>query len=124
MVNPVENSIEIYNVVNGIKHGLYELYVEDVRMLVQNYENGELHGLTSSFYDNGFVECVENYNHGKLDGEKITYYETTGQIQSCENYKNGKSHGKFTFYFENGHVSKEYTMVDGKIEGEIKKYNP
>ena len=47
------------------------------------------------------VYSVENYENGELDGNSTNYYENR-QIKVEGNYKDGKKDGKWIWYFENG----------------------
>lgn len=67
---------KIENFKNGELHGLQKKWYPSGKLLYSfNYKNGKLHGLQQKWYNNGNIFCQENYNNGKLDGFKKKWYK-------------------------------------------------
>lgn len=62
---------------------------------------------------------VENYNNGVLDGLQTTYFSNR-QIASKVFYKEGKKTGSYSEYYKNGQLEQEGHYVDNEPDGEIK----
>lgn len=72
-----------------------------------NYDdNQERHGLWVSYYETGIKWSESNYNHGNKHGHSITFYPT-GRIRYVGEYSNDEQVGHWTFYDEDGNVVKE-----------------
>lgn len=55
----------------GKLHGVHEYYVHSVRVLREHYVHGVLHGLRSTWYNNGAVRSVQHYVHGAEHGISV-----------------------------------------------------
>ena len=100
---------------HGIKQGEYICYYENGKPeLVENYNDGELHGKWTEYYENGNTRIKGNYKDGKEDGKWTEYYEN-GSIELVENCKNGEGHGKWTWYDEDGKPEREQNYKDRNI---------
>lgn len=64
----------------------------------------------------------ENYKNGQLNGVSKTYYKT-GKITEEMNYKNGLLDGNLKRYADNGVLIDDVIYVDGKLNGLAKYYD-
>lgn len=73
------------------------------------------------FYSNRGQDTVsvENYNNGVLHGVKTTYF-SNGQLASKIEYNQGKKTGEYVEYYRNGQVEQSGKYVDGELDGEVK----
>lgn len=72
--------------------------------------------------NSGVLVEVENYLNGNLNGVKTSYYND-GKILQTQEYKNDELHGKKIMYAPNGKVSSEYGFVNGKSHGYFVEYD-
>lgn len=72
--------------------------------------------------NSGVLVDVENYVNGKLEGIKTSYYND-GKIIQTQEFKNDVLHGKKIMYAPNGKVSSEYVFVNGKSHGYFVEYD-
>tara|TARA_B100000575_G_C23093530_1_gene630540 strand:+ start:902 stop:1549 length:648 start_codon:yes stop_codon:yes gene_type:complete len=116
---PVENGPHVYSLSTGNK-------VEG------NFKNFKKHGIFKFYSFNGkFVQIEENYKDGVMDGLS-TSFDDNGKLESKFLYKNGKRHGLSQFFFPDGttrynvqfvngeqHGLSEYFFKDGQIESKF-----
>lgn len=90
------------NQLSGYLHGLYTARKHEkakklstvfhkygIKKKVENYKNGEPHGLSTEWYINCYKKCQGNYNEGQQDGIWI-YWNQTGRKVKEDTYRNGK----------------------------------
>jgi antitoxin component YwqK of YwqJK toxin-antitoxin module len=65
---------------------------------------------------------VEQYKDGLLSGLTRKWF-TNGTVMELRNYKNGKKNGRQTVFWENGNKKFEFTALDDAPEGEMKEWN-
>ena len=72
------------------RQGRWEYWFKDgKRMLVENYERGELQGRFTLYYENGNKRIEGDFSHNKLVGQ-WTYYNKDGSIIKTVDYNDGK----------------------------------
>jgi len=74
-----------------------------------HYKDGNLHGLSTWWYESGQKEWERNYKDGIQNGLTVHWYEN-GQREMEGFYKDGWKDGLWTYYTEDGSVKevKEY----------------
>jgi hypothetical protein len=60
---------------------------------LKHFQNGRLHGLCKTWYENGNLLSERSYSNGYKDGDEIVYY-SSGQVDYVIRWK----HGKRIFY--------------------------
>lgn len=73
-----------------------------------NYENGQLHGYWSFWWDSGGLWMTGYYRHGKPIGCWRFYHEN-GVLWAKGKYKYGKEHGRWYWWHEDGTVDHHKT---------------
>jgi uncharacterized protein len=133
------------NFKNGKLDGEVKEFENGKLSTVENYKDGKLHGLSTTFYGNGSKRCELNftegerngtltcyyadgtkssevvYNNGKLDGKYVIYNEV-GDITYTANYKNDLLEGNYQQFFDGKVLKAEATYKNGKVEGNYKEY--
>ena len=82
---------------------------------IQNYKEGQLHGLTKIYQGKVLMEKTQ-YQNGKMNGEKRIYNEA-GKLLMIEMYKNDKRHGITQQITDNGVVIMRAQYRNGTQEG-------
>lgn len=111
------NLSEVYFVNNnGDKHGEYRSYFsKDTLKEVSFYNNGQLSGKRTLYFQNGQVEIMETYtDNGILHGPYISYYPT-GQKKLEKTYIENVIKGILTVYYPTG-TTKEIVAMEGNQE--------
>lgn len=96
-------------------------------LLVENYTNGVLDGLRTSYFSDGSICEINNYKNGCKNGEQISYYSFPSTIKSKLNYtqcKNGyrEDYGEQILYYPNGEIEQRYFYKNGRLDGEWIQY--
>ena len=124
---------ETGNYKDGQQDGYWEYFEEDGSLLkteiwnnmklveIVNYKNGNLHGSTEQYYDNGQLHYKKTYKGGKQNGYQEWYFES-GQLGFKKLYKDGKRDGNQESYFNNGLMQYKENYKDGKVEGHQETY--
>jgi antitoxin component YwqK of YwqJK toxin-antitoxin module len=84
--------------VNKIHEGEWKFYHlrSDTIMNLENYKNGQLHGVKKVFYNTGLIAEETNYNNGTKDGPYKKVAEN-GIVLEESFFKNGQYHGQAIF---------------------------
>ena len=90
--------------------------------MVGSVKNGELHGMSYSYDENGKVIEEITYNKGLKEGPSKTYHKS-GALSAELNYKNDKFEGIQKYYYENGKLQAEIPTRKGVIDGVAKLYD-
>ena len=64
--------------------------LNDSLYLIYDYQNGQRHGLYTSYRTDGTIDYTSNYQNGQLHG-LYTYYNSNGSISSLYCYQSGQS---------------------------------
>ena len=72
--------------------------------------------------NSGVLVDIENYINGKLEGVKTSYYND-GKVLQTQEFKNDALHGKKIMFAPNGKISSEYNFVNGKSHGNFVEYD-
>jgi len=77
-----------------------------------------------SSYERNTGVLIENeqYENGMLNGVKTSYYED-GKVLQTQEFKNDVLHGKKLLYAPNGKLTSEYIFVKGKTDGPFVEYD-
>ena len=68
-----------------------------------NYENGKLHGLWESFYDDGTIMHSINYFYGQKNGFERWYYPS-GKLKTQTMYKFNRKESEIMSWDESGKI--------------------
>lgn len=102
---------------NGLKTGLWTTKSENGYLLEwQDYVEGELHGLSVSYYANRNKKHEGRLSHDKRHGAWRTWYES-GNPKSEAVYKNDRQYGIAIGWHENGQKKEESLYTDGVRNG-------
>lgn len=93
----------------------------DKLMMLENYENGVLHGEKLTYYENGKLAEKSFYKNGEPDGERILYSEN-GVILEHLTYEDGELHGPAKFYDAQGELLTEGNFKRDMHDGTWKYY--
>lgn len=106
-----------------LRIGTWKYYerVSGVLIEEENYENGMLNGIKTSYYQNGKVLQTETYKNDLLDGKK-KMYAPNGNIVSEYSYVKGKRDGYFVEYDKKGEKSLTGKYTANKPRGVWKYY--
>jgi antitoxin component YwqK of YwqJK toxin-antitoxin module len=116
----VANNVMVYDVVNGIKFGRFELYTNGDHLTISGeLENNENTGEWTYYYPSGKIESRGGFEDNILAG-KWTWYYKDGTIKEEGFYIKGEREGKWVTYNENGIIQSQVTFEKGKAICEIK----
>ena len=73
-------------------------------------------GWVKATYENGQVKLLNQYAEGKLDG-MFTTWRPNGRMESLETYREGMSHGVFRDWYPVGQEKSREYYRDGQREG-------
>ena len=107
--------------VNGKKQGTWTEIYPDMRILVENYKNGNLDGSVSLFYKTGQKEWRYNYTKGILNGTYTRWYPN-GKKAVNGYFENGDPIGIWAWWDQTGKFSKKEKYPQKKY-GIIKYHN-
>ena len=87
------------NLVNGIKQGKFELYIQDENLTLKGaFANNEFHGPFIAYNQDGEKIMEGAYLNGFLNGKR-TKYDETGRIEKIENFNRGELAGLAEYYY-------------------------
>jgi hypothetical protein len=111
-----------YNI-EGELHGVSKMWYEDgTPKYEKNYKDGKLHGVYKWWYGDGTPKYEENYKDGKEHGVCKEWYDD-GTPKSEHNYKDGKEHGVCKEWYDDGTPKSEHNYKDGKLHGVSKGWS-
>lgn len=113
---------------NDSLHGKKTVYyippdLADKRQIVAsvyNFENGQVEGSFTEYFDNGQVKKTGQYLNHRRHGEWITY-ELGGQRMMLERFKNGQKHGWFIGYENGKEANRMYFHFGNEVKGDALK---
>ena len=80
---------------------------------IQNWKEGERHGLHRRWHENGKLEHIWTFSDGKLIGTSYHYYEN-GSLKSTREYLDGKEDSIITKYDEKGNLVEKIEYRKGQ----------
>ena len=83
---------------------------------IKNYKNGELDGVSKSFYDNNKIE-YEIIFKNNLPYTSVSAYTAKGNKLDAGTLKDGN--GTFNRYYSDGKLKYSFVFVDGKCKGKF-----
>jgi antitoxin component YwqK of YwqJK toxin-antitoxin module len=102
---------------NGESHGISEWFYEDGQLeTIGTYINGKMDGLTSIYFENGEIKQKGIYKIGEKDGLFEWFYES-GQLKVTTTYTNGQQDGFRTEYHDNGEIEMKGIYKNGEKDG-------
>lgn len=119
---------------DGVKEGVYQLYIEGKLSEKGEYKNGKQERIRTLFDESGNKQVEETYVNGNITAKKTyfkngtlesegqydeavtmsgewKYYYQNGKIEEIVNFKNNIEDGAFVEYYENGNKKAEGTYV-------------
>lgn len=127
---------------NGDRDSLYTSWMFGEKVSEQWYKDGELHGLTTWYHQNGKVETTGSYESGERNGF-FHYYAPDGQLRFRLNYRDGiilsysylgpdstfvpevllkNGTGTVKAFFRNGKPSADFSFKNGFYDGAYTLY--
>ncbi|MEM7185175.1 MAG: hypothetical protein AAF466_00845 [Bacteroidota bacterium] len=103
--------------------GLWKYYHEksNTVMTRENYTNGKLNGVKSTYYPNGKLTEELAYEDGSREGAN-TYFSPEGVVLKRLQYINDQLHGPAEYFDANGNLTIKGQYIDGKKHGLWKYY--
>jgi len=99
---------------NGMYHGKYLYFKDNILRDSANYVNGYKNGLSKKYDFQGKIVSSGEYTNGKLNGLYTTYNQQ-GQIETQQEFKMGIEHGFFHRYnTKTGKISQKTFYKNGK----------
>lgn len=97
--------------------GLWTYYFPDGKTILstEHYQNGQLEGVSITYYKSGKITEKTNYKAGKLHGLQERFTDTGLPISSIT-YKEGIADGPAVFYDRKGKI-----LAEGSYQAGIKK---
>jgi hypothetical protein len=80
---------------------------------VQQYLNGQKHGICKTYYEGGKLKTASLFREGKLNGEHTVWWEN-GRRKSTLNYVDGQLYGKCEEWFSNGNLKSRWHFIGGE----------
>lgn len=122
-----ENGVKkiCYFEVNGQKHGPYEKFDKEGRLIIKrNYYEDQLHGYEYEYYPyTGKIRCKTKYSYGKRDGKHWTRTSQGFWILKSS-YRNDLLHGHYQEWYEGTHILKKgCTYEDGELHGVLREWD-
>ncbi len=107
------------------KEGEWIFYVNKGQdtVTVENYSNGILNGLHTTYFSNGNIATQVLYENGLKIGEYIEYYKN-GQIEQKGKYVKGELDGIVQFWYKTGQVKRKGSYINGNKTAKWITYNP
>ncbi|MDR0970740.1 MAG: toxin-antitoxin system YwqK family antitoxin [Lentimicrobiaceae bacterium] len=104
---------------NGYKILFFAFFVLSFVACKQNNEDPNLR---KSYWDNGNLKSELRYEDGQLNGLCTWFYES-GKPQMSIRYKNNKMMGESIRWFDNGEIESRYYYVDNKLDSVYQLFN-
>lgn len=103
--------------------GLWLYYHEksNTVMTRENYTNGKLDGVKSTYYPNGKLTEELTYENGSREGPN-TYFSPDGVVLKQLQYINDQLHGLAEYFDANGNLTIKGQYVNGKKHGVWRYY--
>lgn len=98
----------------GEKHGLSQKYHDNGRLAeVLHYDMGQKEGDWKQFYESGAKMAEGQYKRDKLSGE-VTYFYSSGKPRSRGNYKAGLMDGTWYFFGDQLKLERKEIWKNGR----------
>ena len=112
------------NYVNGQMHGVSDSWYADGHLLEsRHYTKGYKTGIHKGWWQNSKKKFIYSFNDtGQYEGELLEWTET-GQPYKIMNYKNGKEAGHQRIWDEEGNIKSNYTAINGDRYGLVNMKN-
>ncbi len=101
------------------------LYHENGNLAAEGIYDNQQKDSVWTYYapGNKTKRLVEEYDNGELHGESRHYY-SDGSVSEVIHWKQGVRHGRWTRYFKNGSLMHQVRYRDGVLEGPYVAYHP
>lgn len=105
-----------------LKQGKYTRTDEKGTILEEaDYQEGELHGRRTLFFENGGPEIIETYQEGSFEGPYEKYYPN-GQLEQSGVYSNNTMEGEWKKYYETGELMEIVVFKENVENGPFIEY--
>jgi len=102
--------------INGDLDGLSESWYENGQLMEKiEYKNGKLNGLYEVWYLDGKLDEKSHYKNDKYDGLSERYLN--GKLYEKVNYKNRLYNGLYEVFYPDGQLSIKKNYKDGILDG-------
>ena len=106
---------------DGVKEGVYQLYIEGIISEKGEYKDGKQEGIRTLFYKSGKKQVEETYVNGNITAKK-TYFEN-GTLKSEGQYDEAVAmSGKWKYYYQNGTIKEIVTFKNNVEDGVFVEY--
>ncbi|HEY4832264.1 MAG TPA: 6-hydroxymethylpterin diphosphokinase MptE-like protein, partial [Waddliaceae bacterium] len=85
------------------------------------YRDGQLHGPSIFYAENGQLLAEGWFSEGFREGENKQYY-LSGKLYSLQNFHKGTLNGKQRYFYENGKLKSLLEYSEGQLDGEVKLF--
>ena len=114
------NKIKISEYIEEIIEKEYYVYHPNgqIRQVTRHTKNMVLNGESKVFYESGQLRAIQNFKDGENHGVFIEYFED-GSISQCSNFKLGKQNGQEIKIDENGSLLQNCYHENGVMKWSI-----
>ena len=109
---------------NNKPHGKWTSWQADGKTpsVIEEYENGKLHGLRTTFHPNGKKATEETWQFNLITGEVRNYYES-GELEWKCLFRGSRMHGTYIAYHPNKTVKETGEYIANRKHGEWKEFD-
>jgi antitoxin component YwqK of YwqJK toxin-antitoxin module len=123
--DPAGRLLEKYTIdkKTGARQGMHQSFHPNGNLFREsNYVDGELHGITKSYYESGELESLETMQHGLFEGPYQRFY-VDGRVANEGQYVNNEMSGLWKRYFETGELMEEVNFAKNEENGPFRLYH-
>ena len=102
---------------------LVEIYTAERRKLEIEIHDGQAHGLSRGWYDDGQIEVEETFVAGISHGPRTRWHQN-GAKKSAAQIVNGELEGPYAEWHENGQPAIAMTLHRGQPDGLVEAWHP
>ena len=95
-----DGSQVLWEVKDGIRHGPYLEFFNELKTLTQHYAKGELNGSSIEWFENGQKKKEVNFRRGRKEGLQTGWF-ANGQKSYEQNYRADQREGLFKSWYAN-----------------------
>lgn len=109
-------------VLNDLKHGQWDTFEDGIKLKIEIYKLGKLHGISTYFYLDAHIYKTKTYYNGISEGLLVKYYRNDNVSSKCTKV-NGLIHGPVYEYYNSGSINRIMGYKNGIAEGIVINYN-
>lgn len=109
----IKNQILEYEVVKGIKNGIFRITSSDGVVLMNGtIKNNKNEGKWEYFYSNGQLESTGNFKND-IAVDTWRWYYQDGKLKEEGDFKSGKRNGLWIMYDKDGFIKSKVSFIEG-----------